>query len=84
MNKEAVRQKIVERHESIKAHEDSKFFNDMTQMKLVIKGFKQPDFQASDKNLTHLLFMKPWQSNFICNEDISAHEKKYIEDLVTP
>mgnify|MGYP006950279028 CR=1 FL=1 len=53
-------------------------------MKLVIKGFKQPDFQASDKNLTHLLFMKPWISNFICNEDISAHEKKYIEDLVTP
>lgn len=42
-----------------------------------------PAFRQADQRITHLLFMKKWDSNFIFNE-LKNGGKAYIEKLVTP
>lgn len=55
----------------------------MGQMRFVIQALKNPSFEAADKSLTHLLFMRPWDQNFFFTSDITSNGRKFIEDQVT-
>lgn len=79
---EGIKAKILAKHESILAHEDLNFLHAMSQMRFVINALKLPSFQPAE-NLTHLLFTRPWNFNFIFTKDITNEEKQFIEDQVT-
>lgn len=55
----------------------------MSQLKNVITELLKPNFKPSKKDLTHLLFLKKWETLFNFEEPIIKAAKDFLEERIT-
>ena len=77
-----IKERIKARHPSVREHEDLNFLNNRTKFKGIADVLIDAKYKPEDSDLTHLLIMKKWDSNFIFN-NISKDGKNFIEAAIS-